>query len=1430
MERKSQNFVTICTRIIERKTSEELDALDNLIYETLGNLKKDTVEALNAVNLIHFASMNVIKGYVEKEPSYILLEMTVDGDPDKAIRAFALALPEKLIKIYQGANASIKTKAAVIRQLLDDQYEIKRSPLPSFFHAQSLNGLPFSGTSGLDLDDVTDDANIAQFARDLIQEKKGLGVSDVSLESDDQGPNRPLDVFRYVKKHIVEQSSDFTLSQSWKRASARKKSPNFAESMSSNWKERWSQVKLFVSIVPAWIWTSIALTYLIVLTVLTDQTSNSDMNTACGDWDKVRYSGSPFFKLEKSLPNCLSLESSFLLQGGILSILLFAILRYSPLPIKRPSVSLTLLTGMGIYLLFPNTFDINKFDETIALQRIWWNLLILLWGLAGLYAVIFFTHKIIKSGFLRGWFLSLTKLFNRFHQWIYFTAAIALCLLLSFMGLRFFYGHALGGIFSHPEGLVLPLDGVSSKFPQYEFANKFCLKSPADSISSKDLPCSKSGKPRPTQFLFIPIIISGIFILSLQAIAAHTPRELTRLFSGSLFSEKLGAKLKPHLSKIWSIIFLLVAFMIFKVGFVASNLDVPRLVFDVFIRIIMAILSAVISTQILKAVSPSEVNLKKVFFGFSALWVLVLFSKYLFTGTTLNVFIYVISAIPITVVLTALVALIWLGLFLVSQSKNQQRYDNPYTDVTREIFNRESRVSQNNMISIQRLVPDVFRKNIALPLMLNAIYGVLGRQRFRPGFLANVGTVHSARWLHLPDTDNYVFIGNYDGSFESYLEDFSKMAIEGTNLAWGNCIGFPKIRGIFKGGVEDSDRFKRYARRSMKPTSFWYSAVSDKSAEQIRRNALIRDGLTQDSLSASEAQAWLDLFGSIPRPEWVLETDEIQNIVFGGNGSLRFGGCFVLERDMSSGDLSAKGLSEWVDKIRPHITFTEQKQTKKSVYVAFSAKGLRELGLEHVLDEKFEEAEHHMMPKSENQEYPINFSQPFVSGMADRSRRNVLGDHGDSDSEKWSWSDQNAYAVVLIYADTEEDLNSEFSTLKQFAGSGIRLKEIKRFREKASAANLEREPFGFADGISQPILKGTARGRKHAKSIHIVEPGEFILGYRDNGGHFPPSPVIEERHDVLDILPNQTTDLIQRYPNFSSPMRSSHRSLGRNGSYLVIRELYQDVDGFHKMSRQVAKDMLSKRIMPFSSRSEIYLQSQNEPPLAYIASIANPEEQITVDDYAERIECLLMGRHKDGTSLIDREIEIEQNSGEAIQLKGDSMTRGSTRPVKDLKRENEFLFRDTDPQGHKCPFGSHVRRANPRDGLMLDSEDGLAVSQRHRILRRGRAYGTAGDEDQGIFFMCLNADIDRQFEFLQQTWLMSSKFHGLSDEVDPIVGQAKSKDEAPSHFTIQHPDGDIRIPGLQKFVTMKGGGYFFMPGKSCLDFFASLKDAPIKRP
>jgi Dyp-type peroxidase family len=142
--------------------------------------------------------------------------------------------------------------------------------------------------------------------------------------------------------------------------------------------------------------------------------------------------------------------------------------------------------------------------------------------------------------------------------------------------------------------------------------------------------------------------------------------------------------------------------------------------------------------------------------------------------------------------------------------------------------------------------------------------------------------------------------------------------------------------------------------------------------------------------------------------------------------------------------------------------------------------------------------------------------------------------------------------------------------------------------------------------------------------------------------------------------------------------------------------------------------------------------------------------------------------------------------------------------------DNEFDFTE-DPFGYGCPLGSHIRRSNPRDA----SE---ARANRHRILRRGRSYGPrvpAGettDEERGLFFMCLNADLERQFEFIQQNWTNNPGFAGLNDEIDPLIGNSAACAGEKGLFTIPGLPVPARIGGVRPFVTVKGGQYFFLPG------------------
>jgi deferrochelatase/peroxidase EfeB len=126
------------------------------------------------------------------------------------------------------------------------------------------------------------------------------------------------------------------------------------------------------------------------------------------------------------------------------------------------------------------------------------------------------------------------------------------------------------------------------------------------------------------------------------------------------------------------------------------------------------------------------------------------------------------------------------------------------------------------------------------------------------------------------------------------------------------------------------------------------------------------------------------------------------------------------------------------------------------------------------------------------------------------------------------------------------------------------------------------------------------------------------------------------------------------------------------------------------------------------------------------------------------------------------------------------------------------------------------------------------VVNRHRILRRGRAYGESVTPEQamrgespagdcGLLFVALQANIAHGFEFVQQIWNNNPGFHGLYQERDPIAGSGGCHFTIPAEpvrLTVQMPPRPGQERGLPRFVTPRGGGYFFMPSRTALDVLA----------
>ena len=182
--------------------------------------------------------------------------------------------------------------------------------------------------------------------------------------------------------------------------------------------------------------------------------------------------------------------------------------------------------------------------------------------------------------------------------------------------------------------------------------------------------------------------------------------------------------------------------------------------------------------------------------------------------------------------------------------------DAPRVDAAalREMARREDFITQNHMISIVHVKPGVLRMVLAR-LALRAL-GLLLRITATNGYLVSMRTIHFAHWSLIDNGGRLMFHSNFDGSWESYLDDFIEKAHVGLTLAWTHGVGFPPTRLLSQRGATDGRKFKAWARHSMSQSGFWFSAYKQYSVNQIERQARLANGLRRATLTPQEASAW----------------------------------------------------------------------------------------------------------------------------------------------------------------------------------------------------------------------------------------------------------------------------------------------------------------------------------------------------------------------------------------------------------------------------------------------------------------------------------------------------------------------------------------------------------------------------------------------
>jgi Dyp-type peroxidase family len=245
--------------------------------------------------------------------------------------------------------------------------------------------------------------------------------------------------------------------------------------------------------------------------------------------------------------------------------------------------------------------------------------------------------------------------------------------------------------------------------------------------------------------------------------------------------------------------------------------------------------------------------------------------------------------------------------------------------------------------------------------------------------------------------------------------------------------------------------------------------------------------------------------------------------------------------------------------------------------------------------------------------------------------------------------------------------------------------------------------------------------------------------------------------DAVGRLPVAPGEFLLGHPDEMGAVRMPvPDALGRNGTYAVYRKLSQDVPAFRRFLRD---------------------HGGADPSL---------------------LAAKMMGRWPSGAPL-------------ALAAAADDEGLAA-----DRRRNNAFDYVD-DPIGYRCPRGAHVRRALPRSGAITE--------RRHLLLRRGLPYGPALDDgapddgaDRGLVGVFLNANIERQYEFVQREWINAPRFDGLRNDPDPVAGPGAGD------FTWQRRPLPRSLRRLPRFVTVRGGEYFFVPSITALHFMIDTSE------
>lgn len=150
---------------------------------------------------------------------------------------------------------------------------------------------------------------------------------------------------------------------------------------------------------------------------------------------------------------------------------------------------------------------------------------------------------------------------------------------------------------------------------------------------------------------------------------------------------------------------------------------------------------------------------------------------------------------------------------------------------------REDAVAQNQLTVVTVVPPAALERLGAVMAAIDSY----ARRLAPPGSLIGISTIHFVRWLFIDQGRRLMLVSDYDGSWESYIDEFAEMIVSGLDAIWGTAVGAPPA------GARDVPAFKHFLRTHQVPADVFFSAYPNETVLNIVTDVAARRVMRADS-------------------------------------------------------------------------------------------------------------------------------------------------------------------------------------------------------------------------------------------------------------------------------------------------------------------------------------------------------------------------------------------------------------------------------------------------------------------------------------------------------------------------------------------------------------------------------------------------------